>query len=353
MKILHTADIHLKKYEDERWQTLEKLIETGKKEKIDCFIISGDLFDQGADAERLRPRIREIFTDNGFKIILIPGNHDVDSFQEGSYFGEDIIIIKDFLDPYIYGDVVFWGMPFEPVYGNEILNRLYTMEKNLDKEKHNILLFHGELTDGFFSRKDFGEEGENRYMPIKLDYFQDMEFEYILAGHFHSKFNIWSIPKKGFFIYPGSPISITKKETGQRKVNIFEVGAPPKEYLINSPFYEEINIEFNPFSTFKPIDLVKEKFVDLNPAAKVILNIKGYLDSEKVGLSESDIARQINEFVGGRCVEKHVEFKDTHQFLEDDLFKTFLLKLEERNFDEEKKKQMVELALSAFIEAKK
>ena len=31
MKILHTADIHLKKYKDERWQTLEKLIESGKE----------------------------------------------------------------------------------------------------------------------------------------------------------------------------------------------------------------------------------------------------------------------------------------------------------------------------------
>ena len=353
MKILHTADIHLKKYEDERWQTLEKLIETGKKEKIDCFIISGDLFDQGADAERLRPRIREIFTNSGFKFFLIAGNHDKDSFQEGSYFGEDIVVINDFLDPYTFGDVVFWGMPFEHVFGDEILSRLYLIEKKIDKEKRNILLFHGEMTDGFFSRTDFGEEGEIRYMPVKLSYFQDIGFEYVLAGHFHTKFTIWSLPKKGFFVYPGSPISITKKETGQRKVNIFEVGAAPKEYLISSPFYEDIDIEFDPFTTFKPIDLVQEKLTNLNPNAKVILNIKGYLDREKVSSSESEIVKQINEIVGNKCVEKHIEFKDIHEFLEDDLFKTFLLKLDERNIDEEKKKQMMEMALSAFIEAKK
>jgi DNA repair exonuclease SbcCD nuclease subunit len=353
MKILHTADIHLKKYEDERWQTLEKLIETGKKERIDCFIISGDLFDQGADAERLRPRIREMFTNNGFKIFLIPGNHDIGSFQEGSYFGEDIVIIKDFLNPYVYKDTVFWGMPFEHIHGNEILNRLYMMGKKLNREKHNILLFHGELTDGFFSRKDFGEEGESRYMPVKLDYFQDIGFEYILAGHFHTKFSMWSIQDKVFFVYPGSPISITKKETGQRKVNIFEVGAPPKEYLINSPYYEDISIEFDPFTTFKPTDLVQEKFTNLNPSAKVILYIKGYLDREKVNLSESDIVRQIDEIVGSKCVEKHMEFKDIHDFLEDDLFKTFLTKIEDRDFNEEKKKQMMEMALSAFIEAQK
>ena len=34
MKILHTADIHIRKYEDERWETLQKLIKIGKKKKL-------------------------------------------------------------------------------------------------------------------------------------------------------------------------------------------------------------------------------------------------------------------------------------------------------------------------------
>ena len=35
VKILHTADIHLKYYQDERWETLQKLVEVGKKEEIE------------------------------------------------------------------------------------------------------------------------------------------------------------------------------------------------------------------------------------------------------------------------------------------------------------------------------
>jgi len=31
MKILHTADIYLREYEDDRWKMLQKLIEIGKK----------------------------------------------------------------------------------------------------------------------------------------------------------------------------------------------------------------------------------------------------------------------------------------------------------------------------------
>ncbi|MDP9751427.1 metallophosphoesterase [Thermoanaerobacter pentosaceus] len=43
MRILHTADLHLKKYGDERWKTLEELIEVGRKEKINLLVISSDL----------------------------------------------------------------------------------------------------------------------------------------------------------------------------------------------------------------------------------------------------------------------------------------------------------------------
>jgi len=38
MKILHTADIHLREYKDDRWKMLQKLIEIGKKEEIDKYL---------------------------------------------------------------------------------------------------------------------------------------------------------------------------------------------------------------------------------------------------------------------------------------------------------------------------
>jgi len=62
MKILHTADIHLREYQDERWETLQTLIELGKEAKVSIFVICGDLFDKDVDAEKLRPQIRELFS---------------------------------------------------------------------------------------------------------------------------------------------------------------------------------------------------------------------------------------------------------------------------------------------------
>lgn len=352
MKILHTADIHLREHGGDRWDTLQKLIEIGKKERIDVFVISGDLFDKGVDAEKLRPKIREIFSNNGFKIVLIPGNHDCNSYKSGMYFGEDTIILSDLNTPFEYKDVRIWGMPFELIEGEKILVKLHSLVNNLIADKKNILLYHGELLDAFFSRRDFGEEGEERYMPIKLSYFKDLNIDYVLAGHFHSSFDVRTLENGGYFVYPGSPISISKRETGQRKVNIFEVGEPPKAYSLNTPYFEEVVIEFDPYKDKKPLETVKASFKDLHPEARVILIIKGYVNGKEIGMSESEIVKRIKEIIGGKCIEEYYEFRDIQTILEDDLFKKLLDKLEQSDYEDEKKMQMQEIAIKAMMEAR-
>lgn len=352
MKILHTADIHLKGYEDERWKVLQKLIEIGKKEKIDIFVISGDLFDKGIDAENLRPKIREVFSNTGFKIVLIPGNHDTDVYTAGMYFGEDTEILRDLNVPFLYKDVGIWGIPFEPVKAEEILRKLQSIANNLTSDKKNILLYHGELLDAFFSRQDFGEEGAERYMPVKTSYFKDLRFDYILAGHFHSSFDVRKLENGGYFVYPGSPISITKRETGQRKINIFEVGNPPTEYALDTPHFEELVIEFDPFADKNPIDTVKEKFSNLHPQAKIILTVKGFVNGEVIGMDETELVEQIKKITANKCVEPRYEFKDIRMILEADLFKNFIEKLERTDCEEEKKKRMRAITIKAMIETR-
>lgn len=352
MRILHTADIHLREYEDDRWKTLKKLIEIGKVEEVEIFAVSGDLFDKGIDAETLRPKIREIFSNNGFKIILIPGNHDSESYKSGMYFGEDTIILTDLNEPFEYKDLKIWGLPFEPIEGEKILNKLHSLANNLATDKRNILLYHGELLDAFFSRKDFGEEGEGRYMPVKLSYFKDLNVDYVLAGHFHSKFDMWKLENGGYFVYPGSPISITKRETGQRKVNIFEVGKPPKEYSLDTPHFEEVIIELNPFKDKNPVEVVKERVEKVHHEASIILTIKGYINSEEIKISEPELVKQIKQIIKGKCMEEHLEFRDIHTILEDDLFKSFMEKLEQTDYAEKKKKQMRDVAIEAMMEAR-
>lgn len=352
MKILHIADIHIREYEDDRWKTLQKLIETGKKEKVDIFVISGDLFDKDANADNLRPKIRDIFSHNGFKIVLLPGNHDCNSYKSGMFFGEDATILNDLNTPFELKDIRIWGIPFEAIEGKNILIKLRSLANKFTPDKKDILLYHGELLDAFFSRGDFGDEGEERYMPAKLSYFKDLNIDYVLAGHFHSKFDMWKLENGGYFVYPGSPISITKREKGKRKVNIFEVGKPPEEHLLHTPYFEEVVIEFDPYENKKPLEMVKAIMNQIQPEAQVILIIKGYINSKEMEISESEMVSQIKEIIHEKCIEEQYEFKDIQTILEDDLFKKFRGKLGESNYDEEKKKSIQEIAIKSMMETK-
>ncbi len=316
-------------------------------------VISGDLFDKGIDAENLRPKIREIFSNTGLKIVLIPGNHDSDSYASGIYFGEDSVILTDLNTPFQCKDVMVWGIPFEPIGGEKILGKLHSLANNLTPHKKNILLYHGELLNVFFSRRDFGDEGKERYMPVKISYFKDLKLDYVLAGHFHSSFDVQRLENGGYFVYPGSPISITRRETGQRKVNIFEIGKPPKEYPLDTPHFEEVIIEFDPFKDRKPIEAVEKHFNSLHPEARIILTVEGFVNGEAIGMTEVELVKQIRKVAGTRCVEApRCEFRDIRRILENDLFKTFIERLEETDYEEEKKKRMRDIVIKAMMEAR-
>lgn len=352
MKILHTSDIHLKEFEDERWDTLVKLLEIGKEENIEIFAISGDLFDKEYIAEDLRPNIRKIFSNNDFNILILPGNHDSEAYKSGLYYGDDVNIINDLTNPFEYSNVRVWGIPYEPIGEKQVLDKLHGIRSKMTQDKINILLYHGELLDAFFSRNDFGEEGEERYMPVKLSYFHELNINYILAGHFHSRFEVWKIDEQKFFVYPSSPISITKKELGVRKVNIFEVGEPPHEYPLDTPHFEEISIKFNPFEESNPLEIVEKSFVNLHPQAKVCLEISGFLDCKALEVNEKELVNQINEIGTDKCVEVDYKFRDISFILEDELFRKFLKKLDTIEFDEEIKDNMKNLVINSMMEMK-
>jgi DNA repair exonuclease SbcCD nuclease subunit len=351
MKILHTADIHLREHQDERWKALQEIIGVGKREKIDVLAISGDLFDKGIDAERLRPQIREVFSKTGFKILILPGNHDAESFESGLYYGEDVSVLSD-TTPQEFEDVRIVGLPYEPVEIEEVFSRIQALRGSLKEDKTNILMYHGELLDLFFSREDMGDEGQRRYMPIKVSFFEDLKIDYVLAGHFHTRFETIELGNSGMFIYPGSPVSITKAETGQRKANLLITDQRPREYLLDTFHFQRIVIEFDPFVEMNPIDQVKQSLRKLHPKARALYTLKGYINSRKLGISESQLIKELNTIVKGKCDEEpSCQIADIKKILENDIFKSFKEKVESSECDEDQKRQMLQIGIQAMMEA--
>lgn len=351
IKILHTADLHLDEEREERWAALAEIVKLGREEQIDVLVISGDLFDQHTDVERLRSRWREIWEDADFQTLILPGNHDYSCYREGLALGERVQVIQNFDEPVEIEDVRFWGMPCEIQGSAGIAARLHSRKRDLDEGETDILLFHGELLDSFFSRQDLGDEGYERYMPLKLAYLKDLPFDYVLAGHFHARFAVWDLEQGGYFVYPGSPVSVTRHETGPRKVNIFTVGDQPCARVLETLHYEEVNIHLDPWDGSRnPIEIVGGHLQELPAAAKAILSVKGFIDGEKQGMGEKKLVKEIDRIAGPRCAgEINYAFQDIRPVLESEIFHLFIDKIEAANFSEEKKIGVRDMVIRAMM----
>jgi DNA repair exonuclease SbcCD nuclease subunit len=353
MKILHTADLHLRAEGDDRWEALTAVVEIGKKEKIDALVIAGDLFDRGIDAERLRTAVRPVFSGTGFPVVILPGNHDRDSFRAGDFFGSDAVILADIGAPFDLGDVSFVGLPFEPGSRERVLARLHDLRERLREDRVNILIYHGELIDTFFSRTDFGDEGADRYMPARLSWFADLGLSYVLGGHFHSTFTIRTFGDGGFFVYPGSPVSVTKKETGRRSVNLFETGAPPAQLPLDTAHYVDEDIVCDPFSDRNPKDLVAERLEGLHPRAAALISVRGFIDGARLGTDESSLLGEVKKIARGRGVVDEYSVRDVSSILTDDLFSAFEKRLSAQGLDDERQARVTRMLIEAMMEAER
>lgn len=325
MKILHTSDIHIKEYWDDSWKTLEFLIKLGTKEKIDFFIISGDLFDKEVSFKKLYPELRPILDNIEYELIIIPGNHDENAFSSGAFIGEKAKIIRELTEPLEYERLRFFGFPFKNITSEEVRKNLRKIKVLTTGDKTNILLFHGELLDHSFSGSDFGDEKIN-YMGARLSFFSNLNLQYVLAGHFHTNFQVYEFERESFFVYPGSPISITKKETGKRAVNLFKTGKTPSQYTINTPYYKRINLEIYPEDKTKILDNITKRLKKIPEKVKVILSLRGYTEE-----NEEEFDKNINKLKNKfENLEIENRVRGIKELRDDELFETFLKKLEHR-----------------------
>ena len=353
LKILHTSDIHLKTNNDERWHALETILNTGKTRGIDLLAICGDLFDSKAAAEKLHPKIQPLFDSSPFPVVILPGNHDMDAYPDGSYFGDRVSIISDLFDPIQIGDTFIWGFPFSDLRGEEILALLHSCAGKTEAGFNHILLVHGELLDVSGDWENYGEEGDRRYLPVKLKFFKNLPWTYILSGHFHSSFTVRLVREDAYFVYSGSPVSITKKETGERLVNLFEIGSPPEGITLNTAFFHELDIPLDPFRKENPLKLLIQALKNIPEQARLLLRVHGYYDSGRLGLTEEELAAEVKRIASDRSEDIRLEIHNIRELLEDDLFQWFKEKLDALPVDDKRKEKIRDLTLGAMMEIKR
>lgn len=213
--ILHTADVHLRQDAPERMAALREVVELAASLDVDALTIGGDLFDRPRDVDELRSELRnDLFTDRGFEVVLVPGNHDLEAFRGDTFFGDAcrVLLAEPFETVDLVGGAIrLVGLPYTERPTDDLMVALSEREPFDGVE---VLLFHCTLDIGFRG-DDLGDEAAVRYFPVTRDELEALDFDYYLAGHHHNPRRVDLA--SGTFVYPGTPASTRSTETGRRQ----------------------------------------------------------------------------------------------------------------------------------------
>lgn len=231
VKVLHCGDLHFdtpfkeldrdisKRSKEELLEVFKKIIDIVIEERVEVLLIAGDVFDNlTVSKSTLIFIVNQLKRIENVYIFIAPGNHDYygdKSFYKIIDFPSNVYIFKDKLEKREIDELnlVIWGAAFKGKYEKETLIN----KANIDNEKVNIMLIHGELTNTNTS---------NEYNPIFLKDIRDSNMDYIALGHRH-KFSGVMKENSTSYAYCGCPQGRGFDEEGEKGVilgNIFKGG---------------------------------------------------------------------------------------------------------------------------------
>jgi len=327
-RLLHTADVHLSTDAPERRAALEEVLRIGEEEDVDLVTIGGDLFDSDRDSEELRPDLRQMFSDRPYSIITIPGNHDEAAFSSDLHYGESFNAAVG--EPFEHvttprSDVRITCVPYTAQAVDEVLIALAERDPFDGVE---ILLLHCSLEAPFDAVSE-GDEETRRYFPVTRETLADLGFDYHLAGHFHSSHQV-ELPNGSMFVYPGSPASVTRKETGPRNVALIDTAAEQLNFhRLDAFHYDTLDVVVTPGEEEGVLDEISE-WVDRRRDRNVDASITV---SGHVTVDETDFQGDLAEVCGDIPVENKTT--GVEEVLSHPLFEEFESKLDARDFEDD------------------
>ncbi len=349
MKIIHSSDLHLNSKYPERVNTLDAIIKVAKEEKANLLFFAGDFFDSKEDAEYYRPQLRKKFSNLPFKIYLIPGNHDYGAYSGDLFFGDSIEIITG--KPFRVIDFKEFRLIAVPYYNQSFNEMLFDIKKAKEPEKKNILMLHCSIDIAEFEQDQFGKEESEKYIPVSSKILSELSLDYILAGHFHSRFVLNKISENSKFIYPGSPVSITKKETGVRNVALIDIEKDiARPINIESKYFDNLKIVLEPGKEKEILKGVEDKIKEYN---FVFVELSIVFDGF-TSLGEKNVKKEIDKIMRKYDSNINIEYKyrDIKEAISDPLYKNFKEKLEALEIEDNYKGEIDRIVKLSFSKIK-
>ena len=250
MRFLHTADWHVGKTLfgrprlDEQEQVCAEIVDIAKRERVDCVLLAGDIFDSpapSADAQRVVCDAMAEIAGAGLAAVIVGGNHDrrrltalrklagrLQIFiRPGPREGDESGVIsypkngemaKIAMLPWIpeYRIVDSRQMPrprneWHQVYSENLAARCSRLADGFASNTINILLAHL-FVDG--AQATGSERPAHVSQPFAVRPDQLPRAHYIALGHLHKP---QEVPTSSPCTYAGSPLQLNFGERGQRK----------------------------------------------------------------------------------------------------------------------------------------
>ncbi|MEO0127685.1 MAG: metallophosphoesterase [candidate division WOR-3 bacterium] len=290
MQIIHTADLHLTSKDPSRLKILEWIINKGNEKGVHLLIIAGDLFESDTDSTILRTEVRDIFEKFRAKILLLPGNHDADSYGSNYDYGQNVkqLTNKPF-EQLTFNNITIAAVPYQKMRFSECIMDL---TKDVD-----VLITHGTLYD--LSILPILNEEDTKYMPIYPAEIENLA-RCVLLGHIHSTY-IDLTYKKTKAIYSGAPIALSTKCRSPRKVALVDIDEKnceiiPIEIDI-APYWQELDYFVFPGNEEIILNRLKQDIQNIynkNIFPDIIIN--GYIEG-----SETEFKGEVNKIIADLC----------------------------------------------------
>ena len=353
MRFVHIADMHFdspfttlsdkgnlgEKRRIEQRNIFKKIIQFIKRNHIEYFFISGDLYEHQYVRKSTIEFINNMFKDiEETQIFIAPGNHDpnlIKSYYSTFNWNKNVHIFNSDLEKIKLENADIYGYGFSDFYCSEV--NLKNLEID-DKNKINVLVIHGTL--------DGSNTEERQYNPINKKILEEKGFNYVALGHIHKN----NFTQNGKIMYPGSTISLGFDELGEHGMITGEIKKEGNclEFvkLDNTEFVEKELQCNNILSIEELIEKINNIKIEENRLYKIILIGKRNFEINIYDLYKYELNEKIIKIKDKTKPNYDIEKIAREHTLRGLFAKEILEEMENKNYNEE----IIEKALEVGME---
>lgn len=329
------------------------LVQHAIREKLDLFLLSGDVFDTAhpaiADISFVKKELERLET-AGVQVFVIPGNHD--SSGPGSLWDQygpwpgHVFLSPGFTSVFLADqDIEIFGMGFDRSHSSD--NPL-AADKIVPKTSRSILLYHG-------AWQNFGRELTRDY-PFSLADIEKIPCNYIALGHYHAYSVVLDRPdKKAVYSGDTEGLDFSANECGLRQAFQGEI-SPEGQVTIKPVPIKSLLMEY------LELDVSTYTLAGLDHAIQEKADARTLLDVQLTGIPSIELFREIpvieqacrHLFLFFRIIDRTVDVQvndlqkaQTYQGL---YYRALKDKLAKATTEEEKTaiRQALQIGLAAF-----